>query len=76
MSLSSSIHLAGNALRAAEIGLQVVGQNIANAATPGYLREEVLLEPAPTQKLGELPLGLGVQVCSSRGSSASWAKRT
>lgn len=62
MSLSSSIHLAGNSLRAAEIGLQVVGQNIANAATPGYLREEVLLQPAPTQKLGNLPLGLGVQV--------------
>ncbi len=62
MSLSSSINLAGNSLRAAEIGLQVVGQNIANAATPGYLREEVLLQPAPTQKLGSLPLGLGVQV--------------
>jgi len=62
MSISSSLHLAGNSLRAAEIGLQVVGQNIANAATPGYLREEVLLEPAPTQKLGNLPLGLGVQV--------------
>jgi flagellar hook-associated protein 1 FlgK len=62
MSLSSSIHLAGNSLRSAEIGLQVVGQNIANAATPGYLREEVLLQPAPTQKVGHLPLGLGVQV--------------
>ncbi|MCC6123435.1 MAG: flagellar hook-associated protein FlgK [Pirellulales bacterium] len=62
MSLFSSIQMAGNALRANEIALQVAGQNIANANTPGYLREEIQLKPGPTQQLGSLLLGTGVQV--------------
>ncbi len=62
MSLFGSIQLAGNALRAADIGLQVVGNNIANANTPGYARQEAQLVPAPTQRLGNLLLGLGVKV--------------
>ncbi len=62
MSLFSSIQLAGNALRASQIGLQVVGQNIANANTPGYIREEVVLTPATTQQVGKLLFGLGVDV--------------
>jgi len=62
MSLFGSIQLANNALRAQQIGLQVVGQNIANANTPGYIREEVVLSPAPTQRVGNLLLGLGVEV--------------
>ncbi|MBN1912623.1 MAG: flagellar hook-associated protein FlgK [Pirellulales bacterium] len=60
MSLFGSIQMASNTLRANEIGLQVVGQNIANANTPGYVREEVIYSPAPTQRVGGLLLGLGV----------------
>ena len=62
MSLYSSIQLANNSLRAAQVGLQVVGQNIANVNTPGYIREEVFLAPAATQQIGDLALGLGVDV--------------
>jgi flagellar hook-associated protein 1 FlgK len=62
MSLISSIQLANNALRATQIGLQVVGQNIANVNTPGYVREDVILQAAPTQRRGNLLLGLGVEV--------------
>ncbi len=62
MSLLSSINLATNALHAQQVGLQVVAQNIANANTPGYIRQELVLSPAPTQRLGNLLLGLGVQV--------------
>ncbi len=62
MSLSSSLNIAGNALFANQIGLQVTGNNIANANTPGYVREELVLAPAPTQRLGRLTLGLGVEV--------------
>lgn len=62
MSLYSSIRLAGNTLRANQIGLQVVGQNIANANTPGYVREEAALAPAPVQRVGKLLLGTGVDV--------------
>ncbi len=52
MSLYSSITMAANSLQANQIAMQVVGQNIANANTPGYLREEVVLTPAPTQRHG------------------------
>ncbi|MDX1961651.1 MAG: flagellar hook-associated protein FlgK [Pirellulales bacterium] len=62
MSLFSSIQLAGSTLRAQQIGLQVTGQNIANANTPGYIREEVVFTPGPTQRLGNLLLGLGSRV--------------
>jgi flagellar hook-associated protein 1 FlgK len=54
--------MAGNTLQAMEIGLHVVGNNIANANTPGYVREKVLYAPAPVQKIGHLTLGLGVEI--------------
>lgn len=62
MSLFGSLQMAANSLQANQIGLQVVSQNIANANTPGYAREEVIFTPAPAQKIGTLQLGLGVRV--------------
>ncbi len=62
MSLFGSIQLAGNTLQAVQVGLQVVGNNIANANTPGFIREEVVYSPAPVQRQGRLILGLGVEV--------------
>lgn len=62
MSLFSSLQLGSNALNAAQIGLQVAGNNVANANTPGYIRQSVEFTPAPIQQIGSLPLGLGVQV--------------
>jgi flagellar hook-associated protein 1 FlgK len=62
MSLFSSLQLANNTLVATSLGLQVVGNNIANANTPGYLRQELNLVTAPSQRLGNLTIGLGVQV--------------
>lgn len=62
MSLFGSIQMAGNTLQAMQIGLHVVGNNIANANTPGYIRERAIFTPAPTQRIGNLTLGLGVQV--------------
>src|SRR4051812_310495 len=62
MSLFGSIQMGGNTLQAMQIGLQVVGNNIANANTPGYVREEAVFTPAPVQRLGRLVLGLGVKV--------------
>ena len=64
MSLFTTLQIANNALRASQIGIQVAGNNIANANTPGYIRQEVILTPAPTQQVGGLLLGLGVQVQS------------
>lgn len=62
MSLFSSLQMAGNTLHAMQIGLHVVGNNIANANTPGYIREKAVYVPAPVQKIGNLALGLGVEV--------------
>src|SRR5687768_17818096 len=62
MSLFGSIQLANNALLAMQLGIQVTGNNIANANTPGYIRQNVVLTPAATQRKGDLLLGLGVQV--------------
>lgn len=62
MSLFGALRLGSNALRADQIAMQVVGQNIANANTPGYIREETILSPAPSIRVGNLVLGLGVQV--------------
>ena len=45
-----------------QIGLQVTGNNIANANTPGYIRQETVYTPAPVQRIGGLVLGLGVEV--------------
>ena len=62
MSLFSTLQVASGALQANQIGLQVVGQNIANDNTPGYSREVVNYVPAPTQQIGNISLGTGVQV--------------
>ena len=62
MSLLSSLQMASNTLQAMQVGLHVVGNNIANANTPGFIREEVVYAPAPVQKKGDLVLGLGVVV--------------
>jgi flagellar hook-associated protein 1 FlgK len=64
MSLFGSIQMGGNTLKAMQIGLQVVGNNIANANTPGYIRQEAVFVPAPVQRLGPLILGTGVLVDS------------
>lgn len=62
MSLFGSLQMASNTLQAMQVGLHVVGNNIANANTPGFVREEVVYAPAPVLKKGDLVLGLGVVV--------------
>jgi flagellar hook-associated protein 1 FlgK len=62
MSLFGTIQNAGNALIAAQLGLQVTGNNIANANTPGYIRQRLILTPAPIQQYGNLLMGTGVRV--------------
>jgi flagellar hook-associated protein 1 FlgK len=64
MSLFGSIQMGGNTLQAMQIGLHVVGNNIANANTPGYVRQEAVFVPGPVQRLGHLILGTGVLVDS------------
>src|SRR5262249_7837828 len=61
MTLLGTIQSSGNALSVASLGLQVVGNNIANANSPDYIRERLNQSPGPTQPLGGLLLGSGVE---------------
>ena len=62
MTLLSTIQLSKNALHAAQLGLQVTSNNIANANTPGYLRQRLIQSPSLPQRYGQLVLGLGVEI--------------
>ena len=61
MSLFSSLQVSSNALRVNQLGLQVVSNNIANANTPGYIRQELIQAPGPGYRLGSSIVGSGVQ---------------
>jgi flagellar hook-associated protein 1 len=62
MSLFGTIQLSGNALNAASLGLQVTGNNIANANTADYIRQRLVQSPQPGARKGDLVLGLGVRI--------------
>lgn len=61
MSLIGTIQQSAGALQAAQIGLQVVGNNIANANTPGYIRQQLQQASASAVRDGGLIKGLGVR---------------
>lgn len=61
MSLFSTVQQAANALKVSELGLHVAGNNIANANTPGYIRQELVQAPAAGLRFGDVILGYGVR---------------
>jgi flagellar hook-associated protein 1 FlgK len=65
MSLTSAIHIGRSALTASQLGIQVAGNNIANASTPGYSRQIARLSPLRGGgNSPQLSIGAGVQVAS------------
>src|SRR5690606_27058330 len=56
------LEIGSSALRAAYAQLQTTGNNIANAATPGYSRQRVILAEATTTFSGDGFMGRGVDV--------------
>lgn len=57
--------MASSALNAMSLGIQVAGQNLTNANTPGYVREVLNLQTAGTLKSqGGVPIGTGVSINS------------
>ena len=64
MSLMGALSLGGSSLAAQQTGLQVTGNNIANAGTDGYTRQAVELQPGGPQSIGNQFLGMGVNVAS------------
>lgn len=63
MGLTSSLYIGQSALAASQLALQVTGNNLANAATPGYHRQRVDLTTTQGQQVGpRLNVGRGVGV--------------
>ena len=60
--MASIFTIGQSALAAAQAGVSTAGQNIANAATPGYSRQSVIQTASAPQSLGFGYLGAGVQV--------------
>lgn len=68
MSLSGSLQIGRSALSASQLALQVVGNNLANAATPGYSRQVARLtaDGGGVDASTGYSLGRGVKVTSVR----------
>jgi flagellar hook-associated protein 1 FlgK len=58
--LGAIFNIAGSALSVQKYGIEVTSNNIANVNTPGYTRQSPMLQPAPTERIGNLILGRGV----------------
>jgi flagellar hook-associated protein 1 FlgK len=56
-----ALNLGIEGLLAAQTGLDTVGHNLANANTPGYSRQNVILAAAPAIRLGNQWVGNGVR---------------
>lgn len=52
MALNATMATAARSLEIFQTGIEVAGQNIANASTPGYIRQELAIEAAPNYKRG------------------------
>lgn len=62
MGLNSALAIAGRSLEVFTTGMEVAGNNIANAGTPGYIREQLNLVPSQGTKKGNLVVGGGVLI--------------
>lgn len=60
MSLFGGLHLGASSLNANRFAMEVLGNNIANSQTPGFVREVLDLAPIRPDKFGNLSLGRGV----------------
>ena len=57
-----SLFIGLSALRSSQVGLDVISQNIANANTPGYHRQNVHLESLNVNLFRTQRIGSGVSV--------------
>ena len=61
---SNILNIGQSGLNAAQVGMSVTGNNIANAATPGYTRQVVVQGAAQSQNFGFGYLGQGTKIDS------------
>jgi flagellar hook-associated protein 1 FlgK len=62
MGLFSAMQIGRSALVSSQVGIQVAGNNMANATTPGYARQALFLSPSRGQVMGAYSLGRGVGI--------------
>lgn len=60
--MTDLVSVASNAVASYQRALGTVSNNIANVATDGYSRQEVVLQSNPTAKIGNVYLGTGVMI--------------
>lgn len=66
MGLNAALQMAGRSLEVFTTGIQVAGQNIANASTPGYIRQDLKLDTSGNFRSGGLIMGTGAVVSGIR----------
>ncbi len=64
MALNAALATASRALELFSTGVQVSANNIANANSPGFIREELKIDPSHPFQRGRLILGSGAQATS------------
>jgi flagellar hook-associated protein 1 FlgK len=69
VSLSELFNIANSALNASQAGLSVTSNNIANANTPGYSRQDIVVSITSPTDMGRGYMGMGVSVTGVRSSS-------
>lgn len=62
MSLSAAIQIARSALATSQVGIQVAGNNMANASNPAYTRQVATLTALPSAQSDIYRIGRGVAV--------------
>ena len=60
--MTDLVSVASNAVASYQRALGTISNNIANVATEGYSRQEVVLQANPTAKIGNVYLGTGVMI--------------
>lgn len=66
MSLTGAIEIARTAMTASQVAIQVTGNNMANAATPGYSRQVALMKAIRGPRSDAFQVGRGVGVADVR----------
>ena len=62
MSITATLSIAAEALKAQQLAIQTTGHNLANASTPGFSRQRVTLATAFPSFQGGIFVGQGVEV--------------
>ena len=73
--MAGLLTLGARAMFANQAALQTIGQNIANANTPGYSRQEVVLKDTTPRKMAGMYLGTGVMLQNVRRQFDQFAER-